>query len=413
MARKIVRGSGSMSLEEALNNPNYGNSYNSIESVALDPAMSQEVADILTDNLPDNGFYFLGQAEVCSKEAWEWGNECQRLINERNQKIRACKALSASKGGEAIDYWNVMSTENEVTDFGKRVWEAIKNAIKKLILMIINFIKSVGNFIKGAMAKAQELFWKKYRREVETAKESVGTMKIKAQSASKIWGSLRPDMYLKKLSGNLASAFNTASVMINSTSLDDKTLPGLTKDIIDIVPNGDKAQVQTGKWFPSAGKVVNEGTYGVEKPGKFEVSIETIISEGKDLLEAQTLQVLAASLKCGQVGNKALSNILKRVEGIAKTVNNEAVATKGQNKYESKANKGVNAGNVQNVRRYLQFCTTLLLHAYGNALSARMMVFSAARKKVRGSSKADKEKAKKDASKDVKDAEKEAKNAFK
>lgn len=395
MARKIVRGSGSMSLEEALNNPNYGNSYNSIESVALDPAMSQEVADILTDNLPDNGFYFLGQAEVCSKEAWEWGNECQRLINERNQKIRACKALASSRGGEAMEYWKVMSTENEVTDFGKRVWEAIKNAIKKLILMIINFIKSVGNFIKGAMAKAQELFWKKYRREVETAKESVGTMKIKAQNASKIWGTMRPDQYLKKISGNLASAFNTASVQINSGDvMSDKVLPGLTKDILDIVPNSDKAQVQSGKWFPSAGKVVNEGTYGVEKPGKFEVPIETIIKEGKDLLEATTLQVLAASLKCGQVGNKALSNILKRVEGMAKIANNEAVATKEQNKYESKANKGVNAGNIQSIRRYLQFCTTLLLHAYGNALSARMMVFSAARKKVRGSTKADKKAAK-------------------
>lgn len=397
MAKKII-GKGSMSLEEALNSPNYGNPSYSVESAKLDPAMSQEVADILTYNLPDNGFYFLGQAEVCAKEAWEWGNECDRLITDRNEKIRACRALASSRGGEAIEYWKAMSTENEVTDFGKRVWEAVKNAIKKLILMIINFIKSVGNFIKGAVAKAQELFYKKYRRQLSEAKESVGTMKIKSFSVEKIWNKERPDNFLKSTSGNMAALFASTS----SAVTDPENCPERVKDLIVRIgnmmakydPDAKKITEQAGKWFPSAAKVVNTATYGVEKPGKFEVKIETILTEGSGLLDAGTLQVLAMSLKVGQTANKALSSILKSVDKISKVTENESTATNRQNKYEGKANKVSTSASVQNLRRALQFLSTCLLHGYGNALSARMMVFSAARKKVRGSSKADKEAAK-------------------
>lgn len=394
---KKITGSGSMSLEEALNSPN-GYTSNSIESASLDPAMSQEVADILTENLPDNGFYFLGQAGVCAKEAWEWGNECQRLINERNEKIRACKALSSSKGGEALEYWKIMSTENEVTDFGKRVWEAIKNAIKKLILMIINFIKSVGNFIKGAMAKAQELFWKKYARQLSEAKESVGTMKIKAKSADTIWEKQRPDKFLKETSSDLMSIFGGIHKTITEANLDSNSNNANSfierlKCVKDS-PDGKKMFAQAGKWFPSAAKVVNEATYGVEKPSKFEVKIETILSGNIDLLQPGTLQILAVSLKCGQSANKSLTMILGKIDSISRAQQNERTANNLQNKYEGKSNKQAVTGGIQQIRRLLQFCTTLLLHAYGNALSARMMVFSAARKKVRGSSKADKEAAK-------------------
>ena len=411
MAKKIIRGSGSMSLEEALNSPSYGNSY-SIESVTLDPAMSQEVTDILTDNLPDNGFYFLGQAEVCAKEAWEWGNECQRLINERNQKIRTCKALASSRGGEAIDYWNVMSMENDVGDFFKKVWETIKNAIKKLIIMIINFIKSVGNFIKGAIAKAQELFYKKYARELADAKTSKGTMKIKAFNANKIWKSKRPDQLLKVISSTLVSAFNACANGINSLDLSNienstasngslASMIGSAAKVVETIDSEKKmikaANAQTTKWFPSAAAVVNVGTYGIEKPGKYEVKIETILAEGAELLAPGTLQVLSLSLKMGQTGNKALSMILKKTDQAQKVMINEAVARKEGNKYEGKAAKNVLSNFFNEGRRCCQLLSTLLLHTYGNALSARMMVFSAAKKKVKGSSKADKEQAKKDA----------------
>ena len=394
MARKIIRGSGSMSLEEALNSPSYGKSY-SIESVALDPAMSREVADVLTDTLSDNGFYFLGQAEVCAKEAWEWGNECQRLINERNQKIRTCRALASSRGGEALSYWKVMSTENEVSDFAKRVWDAIKNAIKKLILMVINFIKSVGNFIKGAICKAQDLFWKKYRREIESVsdKKSEGTMKIRSKSADKIWEKMKPSDYLRKISSTLVGGFATLAGQVNiASSGKDFNVSKIVNDIG--LPSSDAVKAQTGKWFPSAAKVVNEATYGVEKPSKNEVKIETILSEGKELLDAACINILAMSLKCGQVASKQLSNLLKKVEQIEKVMIGERVHSKDINKYEGKAEKGANAGTVQDARRTAQFCTTLLLHAYGNCLSARMAVFAAARKKIRGSSKEDKKAAK-------------------
>lgn len=413
---KKITGTGSMSLEEALNSPN-GYTSNSIESASLDPAMSQEVADILTENLPDNGFYFLGQAGVCAKEAWEWGNECQRLINERNEKIRACKALSSSKGGEALEYWKIMSTENEVTDFGKRVWEAIKNAIKKLILMIINFIKSVGNFIKGAMAKAQELFYKKYARELKDASTSKGTMKIKAYSANKIWKNKRPDDLLKQVSSGLASAFSACAVAVNQASSSgndsDSTVnasmasaAGNALKVLEVIDTEKKTvkagQKQLGKWFPSAAAVVNVGTYGVEKPGKFEVKIETILTEGDGLLAPGTLQVLAMSLKIGQNANKALTQVLNSIQKIEKAYIDEGVASKQANKYQGKAAKNVIANAMQDCRRVLQGLSTLLLHLYGNALSARMMVFSAAKKKVKGSSKADKEQAKKDAEAAVK-----------
>lgn len=401
MPKKIVRGSGSMSLEEALNNP-YRNSY-SIESVTLDPAMSQEVADILTDNLSDNGFYFLGQAEVCAKEAWEWARECDTLISQRDSQIKACKALSKSRGGEAFEYWKVMSTEG-VGDFAKKVWEAIKNFIKKLILMIINFIKSVGNFIKGAMAKAQELFFKKYQREIlSRTGDSSGDVKIKmvGMNQNNICMVDPITLFRAYVTGTVAASgiLNAAIQMIPAEmgqmvrdaeafrqhferriqEATQRTLSPFAQYLKNII---ESVNANLKKAFPSASSIINRVLYNNEKPSKYEYTCANVVNTYKDCLTSQTLVILASGMKAGSAANKSLSQGLKTIEQIEK---------KAASDYKDKSDRKSAKGTIENrliplVREYqraCQFNTTLLLHLYGVALSFRMKVFSAARKLVK------------------------------
>lgn len=402
---KKITGTGSMSLEEALNSPN-GYTSNSIESAYLDPAMSQEVADILTENLPDNGFYFLGQAGVCAKEAWEWGNECQRYINDRNEKIRACKALKESKGGEGLDYWNILSTEG-VGDFAKKVWEAIKNAIKKLILMVINLIKSIGNFIKGAMAKAQELFWKKYSREIlSRAGDSSGEVKIKSVGASQSnICVVNPITLLRACSAGSIAASGALNAVINivPTELGQglRDMEAFKKRFLDGIEKAEANQFgpmtqaakdakhfydqivsTSNKAFPSASGIINKCIYGTEKPSKFEYNCATLVNQYKDVLAGATLTIMAHAMKAGTAANKSLSNGLKVIENIEKKA-----ASDYQNKEDRKEAKS-NVGDrltplIRQYQRACQFNTTLLLHMYGVALSFRMKIFSAARKVVK------------------------------
>ena len=379
-----------------------------------DPYLSQEVVNILSDSNTDHGI-FLAQAMECAGDAARFGQAADTAINNRKTLVALCNAFgraSMSKGYESLtpkSFWYSLEASgfaDDAKDFGKRVWEAIKAAIKKLILMVINLVKSIGNFIKGAAAKAQEMFWKKYARKVLenaklTAKDDV-KMKVRSVSSIKVWEE-RPDTLLKKSCATLTATLNTAQSFISGKMLlmgnteATKTQGGPAtsyknssefKKVIESIRQNpvmnephnkalsEKITQQAGKWFPSAASVVNFAVYGTEKPSKNEVPVVNIINQGKSLLEAGTLQAMSYCFKTANTANKSLQAALNSIEKIAK----------------SKDTRTDVVEPVQAIRRLLQFVTTLLIQLYGTCLSARMTVYSAARKMVRKGSDKDKDK---------------------
>ena len=421
-----------------------------------DPYLSQEVVDILSDPNSDHGI-FLAQAMECAGDAARFGQAADTAINNRKTLVALCNAFgraSMSKGYESLtpkSFWYSLEASgfaDDAKDFGKRVWEAIKAAIKKLILMVINLVKSIGNFIKGAAAKAQEFFWKKYGRKVlENAKLSAKKdvkMKIRSVSASKVWKQGgRPDELLRKqcaiitkslsvaqgiVSGNIMRDYmnvshSSGSSYIVNNKHDAPTGNGSTnqqfsssarsslgsrdpkfdaemKKAISIFNeqelgfNVRKMKKEAGKWFPSAASVVNYAVYGKEKPSKNEVQVNTIIEEGKSLLEPGTLQAMSYCFKTANTANKALQSTLNTIEKMAKA--NTASLDREDRASSHKDRRKDVSEPMHKIRRLMQFLTTMLIHLYGVCLSARMTVYSAARKLVKkGNDKDDNKKGKK------------------
>lgn len=385
-----------------------------------DPYLSREVVDILSDPNTDHGI-FLAQAMECAGDAARFGQAADTAINNRKTLVALCNAFgraSMSKGYESLtpkSFWYSLEASgfaDDAKDFGKRVWEAIKAAIKKLILMVINLVKSIGNFIKGAAAKAQEFFWKKYGRKVLenaklTAKDDV-KMKVRSVSSSKVW-KVKPENLLRLSCANLTQVMTSCQSIVTgvkslqSSSEIGKTLDTLRKNPIFEVGTasglGEKIKTQAGKWFPSAATVVNYAVYGAEKPSKNEVPVVQIINEGKSLLEPGTLQAMAFCFKTANTANKTLQSTLNSIEKIAKA---KDVSLDREDRASAKKDTRTDVVEpIQKTRRILQFMTTLLIQLYGTCLSARMTVYSAARKMVRKGSDKDKDKDKEEGKNDA------------
>lgn len=391
-----------------------------------DPYLSQEVVDILSDPNTDHGI-FLAQAMECAGDAARFGQAADTAINNRKTLVALCNAFgraSMSKGYESLtpkSFWYSLEASgfaDDAKDFGKRVWEAIKAAIKKLILMVINLVKSIGNFIKGAAAKAQEFFWKKYGRKVlENAKLSAKKdvkMKIRSVSASKVW-KVRPDEILRKQCASITQALSVAQGVVSGNyfirdvkgSFDQVQATNSQNKNINIDEhmqkamkpfneaelgvNMSKAKKEAGKWFPSAASVINYAVYGKEKPSKNDVQVNIIINEGKSLLEAGTLQAMSYCFKTANTANKALQSTLNTIDKIAKA--QTSYLDREDRASSHKSRRTDVSEPMHKVRRLMQFLTTMLIHLYGVCLSARMTVYSAARKLVKkGNDKDDKNK---------------------
>lgn len=87
-------------------------------------------------------------------------------LNNLSQRLRKCSKIANSintcidrgvegfQNAEKMNPWEY-AVEGKVGDFFKKIWEAIKTACRRIIAMISNFIKYIGNAIANLDVKAQ------------------------------------------------------------------------------------------------------------------------------------------------------------------------------------------------------------------------------------------------------------------